>query len=161
MERMLLRPNSSKCEASGKPEAADRNEPCTQIGRVSAAEYFQGHSDKGQLEALFNGNGLSSLSKLGEARRSTSSPRSSIAEDGPIPLPNGGELRTLRGAGNYIAKLQKCEHDSFAWRTLIQALMLVAEHGGDTMLPRIGVMPSCGLCIRSETRPTLRKRFLF
>ena len=57
-----------------------------------------------------------------------------------IQLPDGGELRTLRDAGNFIAGLPKREHDTFAWRAAIQALMLVAEHGGDTMLPRIGTM---------------------
>ena len=31
--------------------------------------------------------------------------------DDPIPLPDGGELRTLRDAGNFIAKLPKREHD--------------------------------------------------
>ena len=60
--------------------------------------------------------------------------------DDPIPLPDGSELRTLRDAGNYIAKLPKGEHDTFAWRAAIEALMLVAEHGGDTMLPRVGIM---------------------
>ena len=60
--------------------------------------------------------------------------------DDPIPLPGGGGLRTLRDAGNYIAKLPKREHDAPSWRAAIQALMLVAEHGGDTMLPRIGMM---------------------
>ena len=60
--------------------------------------------------------------------------------DDPIPLPDAGELRTLRDAGNFIAGLPKREHDTFAWRAAIQALMLVAEHGGDTMLPRIGIM---------------------
>ena len=35
--------------------------------------------------------------------------------DNPIPLPDGGELRTLRDAGNYIAKLPRREHDTFAW----------------------------------------------
>ena len=29
-----------------------------------------------------------------------------------IPLPDGGELRTLRDAANYIAKLPKREHDA-------------------------------------------------
>jgi hypothetical protein len=43
-------------------------------------------------------------------------------------------------AGNYIAGLPKREHDAPAWVAAIQALMLVAEHGGDTMLPRIGIM---------------------
>jgi hypothetical protein len=46
----------------------------------------------------------------------------------------------LRDAATYITKFPKREHDSFAWRAAIEALMLVAERGGDTMLPRIGVM---------------------
>jgi hypothetical protein len=62
------------------------------------------------------------------------------AFDGPIPLPRDGELHTLRDAGNYIAKLPKREHDAPAWRTAIQALMLVAERGGPTMMARIGLM---------------------
>jgi len=41
--------------------------------------------------------------------------------DDPIPLPDGGELRTLREAGNFIAKLPKAEHDAPAWRAAIQA----------------------------------------
>lgn len=39
------------------------------------------------------------------------------AFDDPIPLPNGGELRTLRDAGNFIAKVPKREHDAFARRS--------------------------------------------
>ena len=58
----------------------------------------------------------------------------------PIPLPGGGELRTLREAATYITKLPKREHDAPEWRTAVRALMLVAEHGGDTMLPRIAIM---------------------
>ena len=57
-----------------------------------------------------------------------------------IPLPKGGELQTLRDAGNFIAKLPKREHDAPEWRAAIQALMPVATHGGDTMLPTIGIM---------------------
>ena len=57
-----------------------------------------------------------------------------------IPLPKGGELQTLRDAGNFIAKLPKREHDAPEWRAAIQALMPVATHGGDTMLPRIGIL---------------------
>jgi hypothetical protein len=60
--------------------------------------------------------------------------------DDPIPLPGGGDLRTLRDAGNYISKLPEREHDVPAWLAAIQALMLVVEPGGDTMLPRIGIM---------------------
>jgi hypothetical protein len=73
----------------------------------------------------------------------------------PIPLPDGGELRTLRDAGNYIAKLPKREHDAPAWLAAIQALMLVVEHGGDTMLPRIGIMRAL---YPGGTAPTPRKR---
>ena len=69
--------------------------------------------------------------------------------------PNGGDLRTLRDAGNFIAGLSKRQHETFAWRAAIQALMLVAEHGGDTMLPRIGIMRAL---YPGETAPTPRKR---
>ena len=49
-----------------------------------------------------------------QAARCAPRPAQSWAGDGPIPLLNGGELRTLRDAGNYTAKLPKHEHDSFA-----------------------------------------------
>ena len=73
----------------------------------------------------------------------------------PIPLPDGDELHTLRDAGNFIAKLPKREHDAPAWLAAIQALMLVAEHGGDTMLPRIGIMRAL---YPGEAAPPLSKR---
>jgi hypothetical protein len=56
--------------------------------------------------------------------------------DDPIPLPGGGKLRTLRDAGNFIAKLPKREHDAPAWLAAIRALMLVVEHGGDARFGR-------------------------
>jgi hypothetical protein len=37
--------------------------------------------------------------------------------DDPIPLPDGRELRTLRDAGNFIAKLPKAEHDAPEWES--------------------------------------------
>jgi hypothetical protein len=55
-------------------------------------------------------------------------------------LPDGRQLRTLRDAGEYIAKLPKAEHDAKEWQAAMQALLLVAEHDGPTMLARIGVM---------------------
>jgi hypothetical protein len=58
----------------------------------------------------------------------------------PIPLPGGGELITLRDAANYVTKLPKAKHNTPVWQASIEALILVAEHGGDTMLPRIGMM---------------------
>lgn len=58
----------------------------------------------------------------------------------PIPLPKGKPLVTLRDAALYITKLPKAEHNAPEWQTAMQALLLIAEHGGPTMLARIGVM---------------------
>jgi hypothetical protein len=60
--------------------------------------------------------------------------------DAPIPLPRGRQLVTLKDAGNYIAKLHKAEHEAEQWQAAMQALLLVAEHGGPTMLARIGLL---------------------
>jgi hypothetical protein len=60
--------------------------------------------------------------------------------DEPILLPDGKTLTTLRDAATYITKLSKAEHDAAEWQAAMQALLLVAEHGGPTMLARIGVM---------------------
>jgi hypothetical protein len=70
-------------------------------------------------------------------------------------LPGDRDLRSLRDAATYITKLPKREHDTLAWRAAIQALMLVAERGGDTMLPRIGIMRAL---YPGEMAPTLRKK---
>ena len=44
----------------------------------------------------------------------------------PIPLPNGGELVTLKDAETYITKLPKAEHDAPEWQTAMEPLILVA-----------------------------------
>ena len=49
--------------------------------------------------------------------------------DEPIALPNGKMLVTLKDAGNYIAKLQKAEHDAPEWQAAMEALILVATRG--------------------------------
>ena len=58
----------------------------------------------------------------------------------PIPLPGGRKLLTLRDAASYITKLPKSEHDAPERQAAPEALILVAENGGPTMLARIGVM---------------------
>ena len=58
----------------------------------------------------------------------------------PIPLPKGKLLVTLRDAALYMTKLPKAEHDAQEWQAAMEALILVAEHGGPTMFARIGVM---------------------
>jgi hypothetical protein len=60
--------------------------------------------------------------------------------DEPILLPEGRTLATLRDAGEHIAALPKKEHDAPEWQAAMQALILVAESGGPTMLARIGVI---------------------
>src|SRR5664280_88846 len=60
--------------------------------------------------------------------------------DEPIPLPRGRELVTLEDAGKYITKLPKAEHEAKEWQVAMEALILVATHGGPTMLARIGIM---------------------
>jgi hypothetical protein len=73
----------------------------------------------------------------------------------PISLLGGRVLRTLHDAGTYIAKLPKREHDAPAWHAAIQALILVAEHGGDTLPPRIAILRALHL---GETAPTPRRK---
>ena len=60
--------------------------------------------------------------------------------DDTILFPGGRRLTTLRDAGNFIARLPKREHDAPEWQAATVALLPVVEHGGDTMLPRIGIM---------------------
>jgi hypothetical protein len=39
----------------------------------------------------------------------------------------------LKDAGAYITKLPESEHDAPEWQAAMEALILVAEHGGPTM----------------------------
>ena len=58
----------------------------------------------------------------------------------PIPRPNGRQLVALKDAADYITKLPKKESDLPEWQAAIEALMLVVELRGPTMMARIGVM---------------------
>jgi hypothetical protein len=46
----------------------------------------------------------------------------------------------LRDAADYITKLPKAKHSAPKWQAAMEALILVAENVGPTMLARIGVM---------------------
>ena len=72
--------------------------------------------------------------------------------DDPIRLPRGRQLITLRDAAEYITKLPKAEHDAPEWQAAMEALLLVAEHDGPTMMARIGVMRGLR---RRETKAVL------
>jgi hypothetical protein len=52
----------------------------------------------------------------------------------------GTTLITLRDAALYTTKLPNAEHEAPEWQAAMEALLLVAEHGGPTMFARIGVM---------------------
>jgi hypothetical protein len=47
---------------------------------------------------------------------------------------------TLRDAGNYITSLPKAEQNLDEWLAAVEALLLVAELNGPTMMARIGIM---------------------
>ena len=55
-------------------------------------------------------------------------------------LADGRKLRTLRDAATYITALPKVERDAAQWQTAAELMMLVAESGGDPMMPRIAMM---------------------
>jgi nitroreductase len=44
--------------------------------------------------------------------------------DEPIPLPDGGELRTLLDAGRYVDKLPRSIHEREEWQAVMEVLLL-------------------------------------
>lgn len=71
----------------------------------------------------------------------------------PIPLPRGRQLITLKDAGDYITGLSKSELSAPEWQAAMEALILVAENNGPTMLARIGVMRALNRHIKREFNP--------
>ena len=55
-------------------------------------------------------------------------------------MPSGRELVTLRDAADYIMKLPKAEQHLEQWQAAVEALLLVVELNGPTMMARIGIM---------------------
>ena len=72
--------------------------------------------------------------------------------DDPIPLPRGRQLVTLK---NYIQKLPKAEQDLEEWQAAVEALLLVVEFGGPTMMARIGVMRALNRHVERSQRQAL------
>ena len=60
--------------------------------------------------------------------------------DEPIPLPRGRQLVTLKDAANYIQKLPAAEQQIAEWQVAVEALLLVVELNGPTMMARIGML---------------------
>jgi hypothetical protein len=74
------------------------------------------------------------------------------------PLPSGGELKTLLEAGEFIAALPRWDREKAHWQTATEALILVAEFGGPTMLARIGVLRALKHGRLAPDRPPSRAR---
>jgi hypothetical protein len=64
----------------------------------------------------------------------------SAAFEDPIALPDGRELKTLRDAGDYISALTAGTQARPEWQAAAEALLLVVDGDGPTMLARIGMM---------------------
>ena len=59
----------------------------------------------------------------------------------PVPLPDGGELVTLRDAGDYIARLPKAVHDRREWLIAVRDLMRAAQgHAPWRFFARLAIM---------------------
>jgi hypothetical protein len=59
-----------------------------------------------------------------------------------------------------ITKLPEAEHEAPAWQAAIEALILVAENGGPTMLARIGVMRALNRHVQRGVQPPHLWRWL-
>jgi hypothetical protein len=73
--------------------------------------------------------------------------------DDPIPLPRGRQLVTLEDAAKYIQKLPNAEQQLDEWQAAVEAMLLVVEHNGPTMMARIGFMPALNRNVVREFNP--------
>lgn len=65
----------------------------------------------------------------------------STAFRSPVPLPCGGQLKTLGDVRSHILKLPKSKQNSEAWLTVTESLLNAAEHGGPWLdFVRIAIM---------------------
>jgi hypothetical protein len=74
--------------------------------------------------------------------------------DNPILLPGGRELLTLRDAGDYITSLPKAEQDLEEWQAAVEALLLVVELNGPTMMARIGMLRALNRNVERTFNPS-------
>jgi hypothetical protein len=61
------------------------------------------------------------------------------AFDEPIPLPDGGELRTLLDAGRYVDALPRSMHEREEWQAVMEVLLLAVEGREPVSLLRIAL----------------------
>jgi len=78
----------------------------------------------------------------------------SRAFDEPISLPRGRQLVTLKDAANYIQKLPKAEQLLEEWQSAVEALLLVVELNGPTMMARIDILRALNRHVQREFNPS-------
>lgn len=54
----------------------------------------------------------------------------STALKSPVPLPGGGNLKTLHDVRAHVLSLPESERDADAWHTVAETLLSAAEQGG-------------------------------
>jgi hypothetical protein len=76
----------------------------------------------------------------------------------------GREIVTLRDAGDHTTSLPKAEQDLEEWQAAVEALLLVVELNGPTMMARIGVLTALNRHVvrvfNPDRKDTLGKRKL-
>lgn len=79
----------------------------------------------------------------------------------PIPLPDGGELVTLRDAGNHIAGLPSKVSQQKHWQTAMRELLMSAERGGILQLADWAMRAAIwhGVDVKKEPRGKKAKRY--
>jgi hypothetical protein len=75
------------------------------------------------------------------------------AVDEPIPLPDGGELRTLLDAGRYVDKLPRSMHEREEWQAVMEVLLLAVEGREPVRLAQVALTLAL-----QESKPMRRPR---
>jgi hypothetical protein len=74
--------------------------------------------------------------------------------DDPIPIPRDRQIVTLKDAAEFIQKIPRAEQDLEEWQAAVEALLLVVELNGPTMMARIGVLKALNRHVRRELNPS-------
>ena len=63
--------------------------------------------------------------------------------DDPIPLPDGGALRTLLDAGRYVDALPHSMHEREEWQAVMEVLLLAVEGREPVRLAQVALTWPC------------------
>jgi hypothetical protein len=69
--------------------------------------------------------------------------------DEPIPLPDGGELRTLLDAGRYVDALPRSMRERGEWQTVMEVLLSAVEGREPVRLAQVALT----LALAGERKP--------